>query len=258
MVNDRGLQLSPRTRRFTCPTNATYRRLSLTIATEMAKAFSAAPGVIGWQIDNEFTLGESGRCYCRFCRDGFQQWLRQKYGSLEVLNQAWGTVFWSNIYTGFSQIPVPLPSGAPPNPAHALDYDRYQSFAYVSFLREQLTMLRKQCPGHFITTNNVGAVDTLNMRDLYRDLDFVAADNYPGFFAIFAAGSGSGASIPSEALARQGWPALFLPPARAHPGFAEIRDTIRDLKSLGQDALTVPHPCRALCDRVGLLTLGMS
>jgi beta-galactosidase len=72
MVNDRGLQLSPGTRRFTCPTHATYRRLSLTIATEMAKAFSAAPGVIGWQIDNEFTLGESGRCYCRFCRDGFQ------------------------------------------------------------------------------------------------------------------------------------------------------------------------------------------
>ena len=72
MVNDQGVTLSPGTRRFTCPSNATYRRLSLAIATEMAKRLAAAPGVIGWQIDNELTLGSSGRCYCRYCRAGFQ------------------------------------------------------------------------------------------------------------------------------------------------------------------------------------------
>src|SRR5271165_5582377 len=36
MVNEHGVTLSPGTRRFTCPTNATYRRLSLAVATEMA------------------------------------------------------------------------------------------------------------------------------------------------------------------------------------------------------------------------------
>src|SRR5439155_10245371 len=35
-VNDKGEKLHPGGRRFTCPTNATYRRLSLTVATEMA------------------------------------------------------------------------------------------------------------------------------------------------------------------------------------------------------------------------------
>ncbi len=192
MVNDHDVTLSPGTRRFTCPTNTTYRRLSLTIATEMARTFAKTPGVIGWQIDNELTLGESGRCYCRYCREGFEQWLRKQYGSLDALNQAWGTVFWSNTYTDFAQIPVPLPSGAPPNPGHALDYDRYQSYANVSFLGEQLAMLRKQCPNHFITTNNVGLVDTINQRDLYRDLDFVASDNYPGFFAVYHSDSNAG------------------------------------------------------------------
>jgi beta-galactosidase len=192
MVNDHGLTLSPGTRRFTCPTNTTYRRLSLAMATEMARTFSKSPGVIGWQIDNELTLGESGRCYCRYCREGFEQWLRKQYGSIDALNQAWGTVFWSNTYADFAQIPVPLPSGAPPNPGHALDYDRYQSYANVSFLGEQLAMLRKECPGHVITTNNVGLVDTINQRDLYRDLDFVASDNYPGFFATHLGDSGAG------------------------------------------------------------------
>lgn len=201
MVNDHGMTLSTGSRRFTCPTNKTYRRLALAIATQMAHAFASAPGVVGWQIDNELTLGDNARCYCRYCREGFQQWLRDQYHSLDALNQAWGTVFWSNTYTDFSQIPVPLPSGAPHNPALVLDYNRYQSYANVSFLQEQLTMLRSACPNHFITTNNVcGLVDTINSRDLYRNLDFVSSDNYPGFFAMYLAGPDSGTNVPPEAL----------------------------------------------------------
>lgn len=201
MVNDHGMTLSQGARRFTCPTNKTYRRLSLAIATEMARTFASTPGVIGWQIDNELTLGESPRCYCRFCRQGFQQWLQGNYGTLRSLNEAWGTVFWSQTYTSFEQIPVPLPSGAPPNPGLALDYDRYQSHANVTFLEEQLTMLRKLCPTHFVTTNNVSLTDTINSRDLYRNLDFFSGDNYPGFFATVADNSDSAMSGSPELLA---------------------------------------------------------
>ena len=196
-VNDHGMPLGPEGRRFTCPTNKTYRRLSVNMATEMAKSFASTPGVIGWQIDNELTLGSSGRCYCKYCREGFQEWLRAKYGSLDKLNQAWGTAFWSQIYTDFAQVPVPLPSGAPPNPGMALDYDRYQSYANTSFLEEQLAVLRRLCPQHFITTNNVPLVDTLNQRELYANLDFVASDNYPGFAAMYMEGATALQVVPS-------------------------------------------------------------
>jgi beta-galactosidase len=163
--------------------------LSLAIASEMARAFTDTPGVIGWQIDNEFTLQRWGRCYCKYCRAGFQDWLRNKYGSLDAINSKWGTAFWSQVYTDFGQIPVPLPSNGDPNPGLALDYDRYQSFANASFLEEQLVMLRKTCPRHFVTTNNVGApLDTIDLRELYRNLDFVCHDNYPGFAQIFSQG----------------------------------------------------------------------
>ena len=77
-VNAQGLPLHPGGRRFTCPSNKTNRRLSLAIATEMARTFVQTPGVIGWQIDNEFTLSDSPRCYCNACRAGFQDWLRAK------------------------------------------------------------------------------------------------------------------------------------------------------------------------------------
>ena len=196
MVSDQGMTVQPGGRRFTCPTNKTYRRLSLAIATEMAHAFAETPGVIGWQIDNEFTLQRWGRCYCTFCRAGFQDWLRAKYGSLDTINQKWGTAFWSQIYTDFAQIPLPLPSNGEPNPGLTLDYDRYQSYANVSFLEEQLAVLRKTCPKHFVTTNNVGLVDTIDQRDLFRNLDFASNDNYPGFFQIV-----SPTPMPSEAVA---------------------------------------------------------
>jgi beta-galactosidase len=200
-VTAQGERLRPGGRRFTCPTNQTYRRLSLAIASEMARAFADAPGVIGWQIDNELTLSPSPRCYCNFCQAGFQTWLHAKYGSLENLNRQWGTVFWSQTYTDFSQIPVPLPSGADPNPGLALDYDRYQSHANTSFLEEQLGMLRKLCPKHFVTTNNVGLpLDTIDLRSLYGKLDFVAFDNYPGFFETHLRQRGQSGSLMSDVI----------------------------------------------------------
>ena len=166
--------MHPGGRRLPAPPNKTYRRLSLAIATEMARAFADTPGIIGWQIDNEFTLQKWGRCYCNFCRAGFQEWLRAKYGNLDKINREWGTSFWSQTYTDFRQIPVPLPSNADPNPGLALDYDRYQSFANVSFSRAA-RMLRKTCPKHFVTTNNVGPVDYHRSARPFRDLDFVAS-----------------------------------------------------------------------------------
>ena len=194
-VNAHGERLHPGGRRFTCPTNQVYRKLSLAIAGQMAKKFSENPGVIGWQIDNELTLGSAQRCYCNFCQAGFQNWLRTKYSTLDNLNQSWGTVFWSQTYTDFSQIPVPLLSGGEPNPGLALDYDRYQSYANTSFAEEQLAMLRQMCPTHFVTTNNVGPpLDTIDLRSLYEKLDFAAFDNYPGFFDMLMAQQGKSPS----------------------------------------------------------------
>ena len=62
-------------------------------------------------------------------------------------------------------------------------------------MQEQLTMLRKTCPTHFITTNNLtGVVDVIDGHNLYRNLDFVASDNYPGFFSAVG-------GIPPDAVA---------------------------------------------------------
>jgi beta-galactosidase len=59
----------------------------------MADRYGRDPRMIGWQIDNEFGGGKTARCYCAACATGFRRWLRDRYLTLDALNEAWGTVF---------------------------------------------------------------------------------------------------------------------------------------------------------------------
>ena len=179
-VAESGRPVTYGNRREYCPTHAGYRERSRIITQAMAAHYAEHPTVIGWQTDNEF----GDRCYCEHCRAAFHVWLQHKYGTLNALNEAWGTIFWSHVYTEWSQIPAPLATAAPfgdgsHNPGLALDYYRFMSDSYVAFQREQVEILRRECPEHFVTHNLMGiGYDRLNYFDLAADLDFVSWDNY--------------------------------------------------------------------------------
>jgi beta-galactosidase len=176
-VREDGLRVGYGSRREYCPNNPDYRQFARRITTAMATHFAANPGVIGWQIDNEF----GDRCYCPVCREAFQGWLKQRYHTLAELNDRWGTVFWSHTYSDWAHIPLPLATiGSVQNPAHALDYRRFISDSYVSFQQEQVDILRANCPRHFITHDMMGFdYEGLNYYDLAKPLDFVSWNNYP-------------------------------------------------------------------------------
>jgi len=178
LVDEHGQRLTYGHRRNTCPTQPIYREYSARIVTAMAEHYADNPNVIGWQIDNEF----GHRCYCGNCQRAFQEWLKRKYGSLGALNAAWGTDFWSHIYTAWQEIPLPRATSYTHNPGLALDYRRFMSEAYVGYQKMQENILRRLSPGKFITHNFMGfGYPELNYFDLAKDLDFIAWDNYPRF-----------------------------------------------------------------------------
>jgi len=178
LVDVHGQRLTYGHRRNTCPTQPIYRDYSARIVTAMAEHYAENPNVIGWQVDNEF----GDRCYCESCQQAFQEWLKRKYGSLEALNAAWGTNFWSHIYSAWQEIPLPWATSYTHNPGLALDYRRFMSETYADYQRLQLAILRHLSPGKFITHNLMGfRYPKLNYYDLAKDLDFVAWDNYPRF-----------------------------------------------------------------------------
>jgi beta-galactosidase len=183
LVNEAGVRLPYGNRREYCPNHPLYHEHSRRIVTAMADHYAANPAVIGWQIDNEF----GARCFCAICRRKFHDWLQAHYDSLDELNEKWGTVFWSHIYTEWAQIPVPfaLIDAGPkavtysPNPGLALDYYRFMSDSYRAYQKMQIDILRDRCPEHFITHNLMGfGYPLLNYYDMTEDLDLVAWDDY--------------------------------------------------------------------------------
>jgi beta-galactosidase len=113
------------------PSSPLYTQLSVRIAEEMAVRFGRNPHVIAWQIDNEF----GPVSYDEETRRQWQRWLREKHGTLEVLNDHWCGAFWSQVYSAWEQIP--LPAGFD-NPQFALDFRRFITDVFVAFQRAQI------------------------------------------------------------------------------------------------------------------------
>ena len=167
-------------RRHYCANSPAYREHTRRIVDALATRYSQHPDVIGWQIDNEFGGGKTARCYCHHCVRAFRSWLRRRYGHLDALNEAWGTVFWSQDYTDWSQIEAPGLSAEKPNPSHVLDYYRFSSDSWVDYQQIQIDHLRaKTSAAQFITTNLMGLFSDLDYYKLSAPLDFITWDNYP-------------------------------------------------------------------------------
>ena len=178
-VDANGRRRDHGTRRHYCPNSPTYHHFSKEIVSAMAQRYGQHPHVFGWQIDNEWGGGHTARCYCDNCVTAFQKWLKERYGDISVLNDAWGTLFWSQTYMDWSQIRLPDHSIDKPNPSHVLDFYRFSSDSYVAYQRLQIDLVRQFAPQHVITTNFMGLYRDLDQFDLSKDLDFATWDNYP-------------------------------------------------------------------------------
>lgn len=161
-----------------------YRELCAIITREMAEHYKDHPAIIGWQLDNEFNC-ETNVFYADADHAAFREWAKRKYGTLQALNEAWGTVVWSQTYSAWEQIYLPRPTVADsPNPHLALDEKRFISDSVIEFARIQAEILREVAPNHWITTN--GLFGHLDSHTLTNELlDFFSYDSYPQFSTIF-------------------------------------------------------------------------
>lgn len=182
-VDSQGQRKSFGGRHHDCQSNPSYRKHVRRLVTAMAEHFRDNPHVVAWQIDNELGNSHYDLCMCDSCRSAFQQWLKVRYGTVESLNRAWGTAFWSQTYDSFAQIPAPRQTPTSHNPGLLLDWRRFCSDLVVDFQREQVRILRQICPHQPLTHNLMGFYDKTNYFDLAGDLDFASSDQYPtGFY----------------------------------------------------------------------------
>jgi beta-galactosidase len=158
-----------------------YRRFTARIVEKLAEHYGRHPAIIGWQIDNELNC-ETDEFYSESDTVAFREFLKNKYGTLDMLNDAWGTVFWNQTYTAWAEVYVPRPTISDSvNPHQVLDYIRFVSASACGYAKLQSAILRVFIKaGDFITTNGMfSSMDNHRMKN--ESLDFYTYDSYPNF-----------------------------------------------------------------------------
>jgi beta-galactosidase len=158
-----------------CFTSPIYREKVNIINTKLADRYSKHPGVLMWHISNE--LG--GECHCDYCQEAFRNWLKKKYGTIENLNHAWWSTFWSHTYTNWSQIESPSPKGEKMVHNMNLDWRRFVTDQTIDFCKYEIEPLKKANKDLPITTNFMELFDGLNYWKFKDLLDIISWDNYP-------------------------------------------------------------------------------
>lgn len=165
-----------------CPSSPAYREHATALASRLAERYAAHPALLAWHVNNEY----GGACYCDRCADAFRDWLRDRHGTLDALNDAWWTTFWSHRYTDWDQI-------EPPNaltehwrgPDHTafqgitLDWFRFTTDALLGCFLAEKEVIRAHDPDTPVTTNFMGLFRPLDYHRWAPHLDFASWDNYP-------------------------------------------------------------------------------
>lgn len=158
-----------------CYTSPVYREKVRKIDQELAKSFDHHPGVLAWHISNE--LG--GECHCPLCQEAFRKWLKEKYQTIEQLNQCWNTAFWSHTYRSFDEVESPSPKGEQSIHGLNLDWRRFVTDQTVDFVKEEIRAIRDAGGTKPATINMMYHYKGLNYHKFADVIDFVSWDNYP-------------------------------------------------------------------------------
>lgn len=148
---------------------------------KIAAHYCPHPAIIGWQIDNELNC-ETNVFYSASDHLAFRTYLKEKFKTLDALNDAMGTVFWNQTYTSWEEIYLTRPTLASSNNPHmVLEEKRFFSKSTIDFCKFQADIIRKYITGsQFITTNGIfGHLDSHEMTN--SALDFITYDSYPNF-----------------------------------------------------------------------------
>jgi len=156
-MNEDGQRVDHGSRQHASFSSSYYRNYSLKMIEQLARHYGNDPRIMGWQVDNE------PRTFFDYNPDAqqrFRDWLKKKYQSIDALNTTWGTLFWSNTYSDFSQINIPLHSQWGMNLNQRLDHYRFAAYETSTFLDDQAVTIKKYASANqWVTTNYIPNYD---------------------------------------------------------------------------------------------------
>ena len=169
----------PGGRQAWCPSSPVFRSSALRLVEEIARRYGSHPALRLWHVSNELGC-HNALCYCDTSADAFRRWLQDRYPTLDALNAAWGTAFWSQRYSAWEQILPPRTPHATPNPTQVLDFRRFSSDELLGHYRAETAVLRALSSIPVTTNFMVTAhIRTQNYWQWAPEMDVIANDHYP-------------------------------------------------------------------------------
>jgi beta-galactosidase len=176
-VTAEGVRLSVGSRQQYCPSSPDYRRHAARLVAALADRYAGHPAVEMWHVNNEYGCHVS-HCYCDISAEAFRAWLRARYGTVEALNLAWGTAFWSQQYGDFHEVFPPRAAPAFHNPSQLVDFDRFSSDELLDCFLMEKSIIREHSDLP-VTTNFMGFFKPADYWRWAREVDVIADDCYP-------------------------------------------------------------------------------
>lgn len=129
-------------------TNPTYRRYAEGVIRALVSHTAQHPCVIGFQIDNETKHYQTSGANVL---SHFREWMRDRFQTIEALNDALGLRYWSNSVTSFEDLPDPRGTI---NGSYACEFALFQRHLAEEFLLWQSGLVQEyKRPDQFITQN---------------------------------------------------------------------------------------------------------
>ncbi|WP_033343838.1 beta-galactosidase [Catenuloplanes japonicus] len=173
-----GTPLGGGARQTFCPSSPHYGAAAAGITSELGRRYADHPAVVLWHSHNEYG-GANALCYCPVSAAAFREWLITKYQTLEALNAAWGTTFWSQRYSDWEEIAPPIVAPTAVNPAQELDFYRFSSDAHLANFRRERDLLHTLSPGIPVTTNFMLAnCKNIDYWTWAAEVDVISNDHY--------------------------------------------------------------------------------
>ena len=177
-VTESGVRLGIGSREAYCPSSRSYRAAAVRIATALATRYGSHPALALWHVNNEYGAHVAS-CYCDVSAEAFRSWLRRRYETLEALNTAWGTAFWSQRYGAWDEVSPPRLSPMPVNPAQQLDFYRFSSDEHLACYVAERDAIRPLSPDVPITTNFMAtSCPNIDYWSWAAEVDVIANNHY--------------------------------------------------------------------------------
>lgn len=178
-VTDEGVRLVYGARQQYCPSSAPYRDRAMALTDRIASRYAHHDAVVMWHSGNEYGA-HTPACWCDVSAEAFRDWLAKRYDTLDELNDAWSTSFWSQRFSDMSEVIPPRRTPYFPNPTHQLDFKRFSSDVLLELFKAERDIIRTHSPTDKpITTNFMRFFPHADYWDWAQAEDLVSDDWYP-------------------------------------------------------------------------------